>query len=64
MEGFNDDWVQADLRQAIYTQLPAGKYTFRVRASDLYGQWLEEEIALAIRVYPHWYETLAFRAVQ
>lgn len=33
LEGFDQDWIPSDNRQAVYSNLPPGSYTFRVRAS-------------------------------
>lgn len=44
MEGFDPDWIQGnDSRQAIYSNLPAGKYTFHIKlvsaeGSEVYHQ--------------------------
>ncbi|MDL2221827.1 response regulator [Parabacteroides sp. OttesenSCG-928-N08] len=35
LEGFDDRWVEArNIRQAFYSNLPAGNYTFQVKASN------------------------------
>ena len=53
MEGFDDDWIDAGTnRTATYTNLPAGRYTFRVRGSNNDGVWNEEGAALALTVAP------------
>ena len=42
LEGWDDGWVEiGDRRLATYTNLPPGRYTFRVRASDADGVWGE-----------------------
>jgi ligand-binding sensor domain-containing protein/serine phosphatase RsbU (regulator of sigma subunit) len=61
LEGFDKDWVEAGTeRQAVYTNLPAGKYTFRVLASNNDGLWNEEGDAIAFEIVPAFYETLWF----
>ncbi len=51
MDGFNTDWVDAgNSRRATYTNLPAGEYTFRVKAANNDGLWNEEGAALVVRV--------------
>ena len=42
MVGFNDDWIESgSVRAATYTNLPPGRYTFQVRASNNDGVWNE-----------------------
>lgn len=53
MEGFDRDWVQAGSRHfASYTNLPPGRYTFRVRAASSDGVWNLAGASLAVRVLP------------
>jgi diguanylate cyclase (GGDEF)-like protein len=53
LDGFDDAWVQADERRAAtYTNLPGGKYVFRVRASNSDGVWSTQDLALPIDVAP------------
>ena len=57
LEGFNRDWNQVGRQHtATYTNLPPGRYTFRVRASTEEGTWSEPGIALAVYVTPRWFE--------
>jgi diguanylate cyclase (GGDEF)-like protein len=64
LEGFDDDWVRADERRsATYTNLPGGKYVFRVRASNSDGVWSTQNLALPIEVAPSpWASPWAFAA--
>ena len=58
MEGFDDGWIQAGTnRTATYTNLPPGRYTFRVRGSNNDGVWNEDGTALAVTVVPPWWRT-------
>ncbi len=61
LEGFHDDWVYAGTeRTASFTNLPAGDYTFKVKAG-LGGQWNEEHVqSVNIFVEPFFYETAWF----
>jgi len=53
LEGFDNGWVNADERRAAtYTNLPGGKYIFRVRASNSDGVWSTQDLALPIDVAP------------
>ncbi|MCB9056936.1 MAG: hypothetical protein H6627_00085 [Calditrichae bacterium] len=53
MEGFDKDWVfSGNRRFATYTNLNAGTYTFRVKASNNDDLWNEVGAALIINVMP------------
>ncbi len=53
MEGFDSDWLDAgSVREAYYSNLPSGRYTFRVRVSDSEGTRIEAENSLRVRIYP------------
>lgn len=53
LEGFDQDWNPiSNQRKATYTNLPAGKYIFRVRGSNNDGLWNEDEATLTIRILP------------
>jgi signal transduction histidine kinase/ligand-binding sensor domain-containing protein/DNA-binding response OmpR family regulator len=58
MVGFNDDWYESgSVRAATYTNLPAGHYSFQVRASNNDGVWNERGASLAIIILPPWWQT-------
>ncbi|MEM7586026.1 MAG: two-component regulator propeller domain-containing protein, partial [Acidobacteriota bacterium] len=70
LEGFDRDWIETDASQrfAQYSNLAAGDYVFRVRASNDDGIWNEEGVSLALRVLPPpwktwWAYTLYFLAL-
>jgi len=64
LEGWDKNWIQAsNLRDAIYTGIPPGRYTFRVAHSDGYGNWSTEESTLPITVKPYFYQTAWFLAL-
>jgi ligand-binding sensor domain-containing protein/signal transduction histidine kinase/DNA-binding response OmpR family regulator len=53
LQGFEKNWVKAGKRRSVtYTNLPAGSYTFRVRASNSDQIWNPQEAALSIDVLP------------
>lgn len=61
LEGFDDDWVYAGhKREASYTSLPPGEYTFRVKASNNDGKWNEEGISMKIIILPPFWQTTWF----
>lgn len=56
LEGFDDNWLYAGGRHhATYTNLPAGSYTFRVRATNNDGVWCSREARLRVVVHPPFY---------
>ena len=58
MEGFDHDWVDAgNNHEAYYSNLPAGKYQFRVRITNNNQSIVETEKSLNVRVLPPWYRT-------
>ena len=54
LESLERDWneVGSDRRQAIYTTLPSGTYTFRAQAATRGGSWSEPGVALRIEILP------------
>jgi methyl-accepting chemotaxis protein/ligand-binding sensor domain-containing protein len=64
MEGFDEDWINiGNKNEAFYTNLPAGDYTFRVRASNNDGVWNEQGVALGVTVLPPWWAKWWFRMI-
>jgi diguanylate cyclase (GGDEF)-like protein len=58
LEGFDPDWIDAGNRRvAFYTNIPPGKYTFRVRACNNDGMWNEEGDALRFSLRPRFQQT-------
>ncbi|TEW67969.1 hybrid sensor histidine kinase/response regulator [Mucilaginibacter phyllosphaerae] len=58
MEGFDKNWITADnlTRKVVYTNLDAGNYTFKVRASNP-GFWSSKQIAMQVTILPPWWKT-------
>lgn len=62
MEGFEPNWNLTRNRHFVsYTNLPPGKYVFRVIASNNDGVWNREGVSLNIRVTPPFWNTWWFR---
>ena len=59
LDGFDSSWqvVDAEQRTAVYTNLPAGRYVFRVRAGNADGRWSEMERAISLRIRPPWWQS-------
>ncbi|HTR25855.1 MAG TPA: two-component regulator propeller domain-containing protein [Terriglobales bacterium] len=64
LDPYDRDWHDAGTRrQAFYTDLPPGKYSFRVIASNSDGVWNETAAKLDFTVAPAYYQTNWFRAL-
>jgi ligand-binding sensor domain-containing protein len=62
LEGFDPDWIDAGNRRvAYYTNLPPGRYRFRVAAANEDGPWNEAAASLRFALRPHLYQTTWFR---
>src|SRR5699024_226511 len=58
MEGYDQDWNDVgSQRKATYTNLPAGDYTFKVKATDLNGNWYLHPATIALTIRPPFYRT-------
>lgn len=64
LEGFDKDWIDlGNKREATYTNLDAGEYTFRVRATNYDGVWNEQGTSLHVIIHPHWWQTLWAKSI-
>jgi ligand-binding sensor domain-containing protein/signal transduction histidine kinase len=64
LEGYDDTWVNAGARRvAFYTNVPPGKYSFRVIASNDEGVWNESRAELSFYLRPRFYQTWLFYAL-
>ena len=62
LEGRDRGWQDPGTRrQAFYTDLPPGKYRFRVVACNNSGVWNEAGASLDFSIAPAWYQTNWFR---
>ncbi|WP_141698846.1 ATP-binding protein, partial [Candidatus Marithrix sp. Canyon 246] len=59
MEGFDKTWnyVDSKRRFATYTNLDAGKYTFKVKASNNDGLWNQTGTSIKVIITPPWWQT-------
>jgi signal transduction histidine kinase len=61
LDGAGSEWSAASsARSAIYTNLPPGRYRFRVMACNADGVWNEEGATLAFSVEPFFWQTVWF----
>jgi ligand-binding sensor domain-containing protein/signal transduction histidine kinase len=61
LEGFDPDWVSAGTRRVAYfTNIPPGRYTFRVVACNEDGVWNREGAELPFELRPQFRQTKSF----
>ena len=53
LEGWDKEWTFTHIPEAIYTNLPSGKYNLLARIANV----KQEPIQLAIQILPPWYNT-------
>ena len=58
MQGFDKNWINADnrIRKATYTNLDAGNYFFKVRATNN-DHWTNNELILPVNILPPFWKT-------
>ena len=61
LEGFEDHWSEPSIkREASYTSLPAGDYSFRIRAANNDQVWGSSNRYAQFTQKPYFYETIWF----
>jgi signal transduction histidine kinase len=61
LEGLDTEWQEVGPRRtAYYTNLPPGRYRFRVSAGNPEGAWNEADAELSFRIRPRFYQTTWF----
>jgi ligand-binding sensor domain-containing protein/signal transduction histidine kinase len=64
LEGFDKDWIDNGTRRAaFYTNIPPGRYRFRVIAANNDGVWNETGASFGLYLKPHFYQTYWFYAL-
>lgn len=60
LEGYDSDYTEtgADRRYAKYTNLPAGKYVFKIKATNSNGVWNEKNFSFTVNIKKPWWATL------
>jgi len=61
LEGFDKDWIHTKNRQANYTNVPGGAYTFHYKSSSDPTNWNTEEKTILIKIDTVFYKTWVFR---
>ncbi|MFA9390461.1 MAG: two-component regulator propeller domain-containing protein [Prolixibacteraceae bacterium] len=65
LEGYDEDWnyTESNNRFASYSNLDAGIYLFKVKASNNDGLWGKTEHSIQITILPPFYKTIWFRSL-
>lgn len=64
LEGLNDNWIEVgNRRQALYSKIPPGDYTFKVIASNSDGVWNNVGASVGIIVNPPFWQTNWFYGI-
>jgi two-component system sensor histidine kinase ChiS len=63
LDGIDKDWIKsnASKREASYTDIDPGEYTFRVKGSNNDGVWNEKGASVKVIITPPWWKTWWFR---
>jgi Signal transduction histidine kinase len=64
LDGFDKEWnYVGNQHKATYTNIPAGTYTFRVKATNNDGLWSSKEATLLIVIHPPFWWTLPAKLI-
>lgn len=63
LEGYDNSWNDVDKRrEAVFTNLPSGTFTFRVQAKQLNQSWQEaKDVSIILKVPKQFSETMLYR---
>ncbi|MCR4029574.1 MULTISPECIES: two-component regulator propeller domain-containing protein [Flavobacterium] len=58
LEGWDKNWnFTSKNNRANYSRLTEGTYTFKVRITDVFGNWTNEVTLATVKILPPWYRT-------
>lgn len=58
LEGLDQNWSPiSDKTEAIYSRIPPGEYTFKIKASNSDGIWTPSPYEYHFKIRPPWYKT-------
>lgn len=61
LEGLDENWLPLTKdRKAVYTAIPHGNYTFRLKARNSDGIWTQQDQTFSFSISPPWYKTTWF----
>ncbi|MDX2003113.1 MAG: two-component regulator propeller domain-containing protein [Chitinophagales bacterium] len=63
LEGIDTAWTESSFRNIQYPSLPPGKYTFKVDARSLYGNWSNQPASIIFIIKPPYWQSWWFKAL-
>ncbi|MEL1254767.1 two-component regulator propeller domain-containing protein [Flavobacterium sp. DGU38] len=58
LEGWDKDWnYTSKNNRANYSRLTEGTYTFKVKTTDVFGNWTNEVTLATVKILPPWYRS-------
>jgi signal transduction histidine kinase/ligand-binding sensor domain-containing protein len=60
LDGYDPEWIYGSESRAVYTNLPAGDFVFRVEAANNDGLWSVDDAVATLRRAPRFWETTWF----
>ncbi len=58
LEGWDKDWnYTSKNNRANYSRLTEGTYVFKVKTTDVFGNWTNEVTLATVKILPPWYRT-------
>lgn len=64
LDGFDSEWVEAgNRRSAFYTNLPPGRYNFRVEVASSESDWVGGGPVTQVELRPRFHQTTLFRGL-
>ena len=58
LENYDKDWREVlNQRSAYYSNLPPGKYIFKVKSANSFGIWNQKPASIEINILPPWWQT-------
>ncbi|SDF61167.1 Signal transduction histidine kinase [Mucilaginibacter pineti] len=62
LEGFDKTWNYVGSKNtAVYTNVPPGSYTFKVKSRDSSGKWSSKELSVELIIVPPFWDTWWFK---
>jgi len=61
LDGFDSEWITSSSRQAIYSNIPPGNYTFRLKAANSDMVWSNDVLSMPFTVRVPFWDTWWFR---
>lgn len=64
LENFDKSWNYVGSKNtAVYTNLPPGKYVFKVKYMSIDGKWCTKPLSVAVTIIPPFWDTLWFKTL-